>query len=188
MASPGRSARMPGGASPPRTARPAGMLMLTWLTWHRDRLGERSAGKKFFGGANNQCTTGEFGLPSPSGSPARPRGLYVEPAAEYASRADDTCRLDGAARSAPAAGHRHPDRDRGRRCGHGSAWPRTGADVVGGTGDRVRRQRRAPELPRNDLDRHRRPDHAAGGVRQVGDLLGAAACSSSTATAATSRR
>ncbi len=49
------------------------------------------------------------------------------------------------------------------------------AALGGRAGRRLRRQRRAPKLPRNHLDRNRRAEHAAAGVRQVGYLLGAAA-------------
>ena len=60
--------------------------------------------------------------------------------------------------------------------------------MAGCAGDRLRRQRRAPGLPRHGLDRHRRAATAAGGVRPVGVRAGRSAWSSSTATAATSRR
>ena len=123
---------------------------------------------------NNWCTPGEFVLPSPNARTRRIRSGDVESAIGHFAVHNHPARVDRTARSALAAGHRHPDRHRGRRRGSGHSQGSAGVRMVGGAGHRLRRQRRAPKLRRNDLDRHRGPDDAAGGIRQVRGLLGPA--------------
>ena len=92
-------------------------------------------------------------------------------------------RLDRAARPAPPAGDRHRHRDLRRR---GRSPTRSGGYVA--PGDQLRRQRRAPGLPRGGLDRHRRPARRCWSSWSARCRCGPGASCSSTVTAATSRR
>ena len=87
----------------------------------------------------------------------------------YVANVDRSGRFDRAARTSPAAGHRYPHRHRGRPCfrRHARRYrvPRIPRRC---SGDRLRRQRRAPGVPRHGVDRHRRARAAAARVRPFG--------------------